>query len=104
MTPEQQTKRARKQSWIRMVGMAEAEGRLKELYDGMKSRASTRPAIYSPPTGDAANIVKAHSLDPEGLRLAFACSTAIHWSEYSLPWEKREMINTVTSKANNCDY
>ena len=87
-----------------MVGIAEAEGLLKELYSGMKSRAGARPAVYNPPTGDAANIVKAHSLDPEGLRLAFSCSTAIHWSEFSLPWEKREMINTVTSGANNCDY
>jgi len=87
-----------------MVGMAEAEGQLKGLYEGMSSRGGSRPSVYNAPTGDAANIVRAHSLDPEGLRLAFSCSSAIHWSSYSLPWEKREMINTVTSRVNNCYY
>ena len=87
-----------------MVGMDEAEGQLQELYKEMRSRGGSRPPVYNAPTGDAANIVKAHSLDPEGLRLAFSCSSAIHWSPNSLPWEKREMINTVTSGVNNCYY
>ena len=87
-----------------MIGIAQAEGELKALYEAMKSHPGARPSVYDSPSGDAANIVKAHSLDPEGLRLTFSCSSAIHWSPYSLPWEKREMINTVTSGANNCYY
>jgi hypothetical protein len=93
-----------KQGWIRMIGIAEADGALKEMYARMKAGGASRPAVYRTPSGDAANIVKSHSLEPEGLRLAFAISSAIHWSERSLPWVQREMINTVTSRVNNCFY
>ena len=93
-----------KEGWIQMIGVREAEGPLKEAYVKMKTNMGSRPAVYSTPTGDAPNIVKSHSLEPEGLRLAFGISTAIHWSDKSLPWAKREMINTVTSRANNCFY
>jgi hypothetical protein len=94
----------RKQGWIRMIGIAEADGALKEMYARMKAGSASRPAVYRTPSGDAANIVKSHSLEPEGLRLAFGISSAIHWSERSLPWVQREMINTVTSRVNNCFY
>jgi hypothetical protein len=87
-----------------MIGRVDAEGALKECYDHMKAKSGSRPAVYNAPNGDVANIVKSHSLDPEGLRLAFTMSGAIHWSPQSLPWEKREMLNTVTSGANNCFY
>lgn len=93
-----------KQGWIRMIGVREAEGELKQVYAAMRTHLGSRPAVYNTPTGDAPNIVKSHSLDPEGLRLAFSISSAIHWSDKSLPWAKREMINTVTSRANNCFY
>jgi hypothetical protein len=91
-----------RQGWIKMIGIDEADGPLKEFY--MEMKGGWRPAVYAPPTGDAANIVKAHSLDPEGMRLAFAMSRTIQWSEKSLPWVTREMLNTVTSNANNCFY
>ena len=93
-----------KQGWIQMLGVHEAEGALREVYAQMRANMGSRPSVYSTPTGDAPNIVKSHSLEPEGLRLAFSMSTAIHWSDKSLPWAKREMINTVTSGANNCFY
>ena len=104
MTIDQENSRTQNQGWIQMLGKAQAEGQLKELYEAMSAHTGARPSVYDSPSGDAANIVKAHSLDPEGLRLTFSCSSAIHWSPYSLPWEKREMINTVTSGANNCYY
>ena len=93
-----------KQGWIQMIGVHEATGELRDVYAQMKTNMGSRPSVYSTPTGDAPNIVKSHSLEPEGLRLAFSISTAIHWSDKSLPWAKREMINTVTSRANNCFY
>jgi Carboxymuconolactone decarboxylase family len=92
------------EGWIQMIGVREAEGALKEVYGRMRASLGSRPAVYSTPNGDAPNIVKSHSLEPEGLRLAFGISTAIHWSDKSLPWAKREMINTVTSRANDCFY
>ena len=94
--------REHRDGWIQMIGIDEADGPLKEFYEQMKG--GWRPAVYAPPTGDAANIVKVHSLEPEGMRLAFAMSRYIQWSEKSLPWTVREMLNTVTSRANNCFY
>ncbi len=93
-----------KQGWIRMIGSIEAEGALKQIYARMRSASGARPAVYQPPSGDVANIVKSHSLEPEGLRLAFGMSAAIHWGAKSLPWARREMLNTVTSAANSCFY
>jgi len=93
-----------RQGWIEMVGVDEAAGPLKDVYVKMRAQMGSRPAVYSTPAGDAPNIVKSHSLEPEGLRLAFGISSAIHWSDKCLPWAKREMINTVTSRANNCFY
>jgi len=93
-----------KQGWIRMIGAAEAEGVLREIYIRMRDTSASRPSVYRPPSGEVANIVKSHSLEPEGLRLAFGMSGAVHWGPRSLPWAKREMLNTVTSAANNCYY
>jgi hypothetical protein len=90
--------------WIRMIGIEGATGALRELYSAMEAGQSSRPAIYHPPSGDVANIVKCHSLDPEGMRLAFGLSGAVHWSPLSLPWAEREMLNTITSKTNHCVY
>lgn len=104
MTELSDAQEPRKQGWVRMIGVAEAGGPLKEVYTKMRSGSGARPAVYSTPTGDAANIVKCHSLDPEGLRLAFGMSSAVHWGPKSLPWVQREMLNTVTSGANNCFY
>src|SRR3954452_23282332 len=64
--------------WIEMIGIADAQGRLREIYEQMRARGSSRPAVYNTPNGDVPNIVKSHSLDPEGLRLAFGMSSVIH--------------------------
>lgn len=87
-----------------MIGVPEAGGALREAYEVLRERGASRPAVYETPTGDAPNIVKCHSLDPRGLQLAFDMSAAIHWGPLSLPWVKREMLNTVTSAANDCFY
>jgi len=104
MEPSSPALTTEKQAWIKMIGLAEAEGPLKELYVQMKTKGGSRPAVYQTPTGEPANIIRAHSLDPEGLRLAFGLSGAIHWGPNSLPWVRREMLNTVTSGANHCFY
>ena len=104
MDPTETTGSSQKQGWIQMIGVRKAEGQLREIYNQMRAGSGTRPQVYNSPTGDAANIVKSHSLDPEGLRLAFGMSGAVHWGPKSLPWAQREMLNTVTSGANNCFY
>jgi hypothetical protein len=92
------------QAFIPLIGRAGAQGKLREIYEGYEKMAGSRPAVYSAPGGDVANIIRAHSLDPEGLSLAFAIGGAIHWGPMSRPWAEREMINTVTSRVNNCFY
>ena len=94
----------RDDGWIRTIGLEEATGRLLEVYRLLRHQGGSRPAVYTPPGGDIANIVKCHSLDPEALRLAFSMSAAVHWSPRSLPWRLREMLNTVVSAANDCFY
>jgi alkylhydroperoxidase family enzyme len=87
-----------------MIGPEEAEGALAEAYARLKAASGPRPSIYTPPTGSAPNIIRCHSLEPEGLRLAFTMSAAVHWRPHSLPWPVRELINTVTSRLNRCFY
>ena len=96
--------RLARESWLRMIGPTEAEGPLRQAYADLRAGSSSRPAAYDTPTGDAPNIVRCHSLDADGRRLAFAMSAAIHWSAQALPWATREMLNTVTSGANDCFY
>ena len=55
-------------AWILTIGRDKAAGPLAEIYAAMKAGAGSRPAVYDPPTGEVANIVLCHSLDPEGLR------------------------------------
>ncbi|HEV8321027.1 MAG TPA: carboxymuconolactone decarboxylase family protein [Myxococcota bacterium] len=96
-----------REAWIRVVGIPEAAaegGALAGAYAAMRTAGTDRPAVYTTPSGDAPNIVRCHGLDPEGLRLAFTLSTALHWADGALPWRLREMINTVTSRANDCFY
>lgn len=98
---------AERAGWVRMIGVHEAAAgspELAEVYRRMLASLHERPAVYAAPGGDAPNIVRCHGLDPAGLRLAFGLSGAIHWSERSLPWPTRELINTVTSGANRCFY
>lgn len=97
----------RADAFIRMIGIREAQARggaLAEAYAQMAAAGESRPAVYSTPDGEAPNIVRCHSLDPEALRLAFSLSATIHWGDAALPWATREMIHTVTSWSNDCFY
>lgn len=98
------TSETQREGWIEMVGWERATGALRQFYGLFRQRASGRPSVYDPPTGDVPNIVRVHSLEPEGLRLAFTLSAQINWGGESLPWREREMLNTVTSAANGCFY
>lgn len=97
----------RHEAWIHMVSAEEAaaaDGPLAEMYAAMQASAPSRPSVYQSPSGEPANIVRCHSLDPTGMKLAFGVGGPIHWGPRALPWATREMINTVTSQANNCFY
>jgi hypothetical protein len=91
-------------AYIRTISAREAGPALRDVYRLLWGGNASRPPVYATKTGDVPNIVKCHSLDPEGLRLAFSMSRAVHWDPLSLPWARREMMNTVISRANNCFY
>jgi hypothetical protein len=88
------------EAFLPLIGFAEATGMLRVVYKHLPAP----PPAYQTPSGEVANIIRAHSLDPDGLRLAFSWAGAVHWGPRSLPWPVREMMNTVTSRANHCFY
>ena len=87
-------------AYLRVIGKQEADGDLLDAYSAMAARPM--PAVYRPPHGDAPGIIRAHSLDPELLRRTFAVSGAL--SNDALPWQSRELVNSVTSRENECFY
>jgi hypothetical protein len=82
------------------VPQAQATGALAEAYAAMDNRPM--PPVYRPWHGDAAGIIRAHSLDAELLRRTFSISGALATS--SLAWPDREVLASVTSRTNQCFY
>ena len=87
-------------AYLQMIGRHEADGDLLEAYQAMAARPM--PPVYLPDHGDAAGIIRAHSLDSELLRRTFAVSGAL--SNDALPWRSRELVNSVTARENECFY
>lgn len=87
-------------AYLRIIGKHEADGDLLAAYAAMAARPM--PSVYRPQHGDAPGIIRAHSLDPELLRGTFAVSGAL--SDDALPWHSRELVNSVTSRENECFY
>lgn len=87
-------------AWLSTVSRAEATGALAEAYAAMDGRPM--PQVYRPLHGDAAGIIRAHSLDPELLRRTFSVSGALATTR--LPWADRELLAGVTSRTNQCFY
>jgi alkylhydroperoxidase family enzyme len=87
-------------AWLEIVSRAQAVGALAEAYEAMDNRPM--PPVYRPSHGDAAGIIRAHSLDPELLRRTFSVSGAL--AATSLPWADRELLASTTSRTNQCFY
>ena len=79
--------------YIRLVDEHEAEGALKEDYDAAVERA-----------GKVFNIVKAMSLRPGVLRASMALYREIMFGESGLSRQERELLATVASAEQSCDY
>ena len=81
-------------AWIRTVSESEATGPVKAMYDALIAQRGWVP-----------NIVKVHSIRPDGLRAAMQMMNATMYSTTSgLTRAQREMIATVVSVANRCHY
>jgi alkylhydroperoxidase family enzyme len=87
-------------AWLETVPQAAATGALAEAYAAMENRPM--PPVYHPQHGDAAGIIRAHSLDPKLLRRTFSVSGALATTQ--LPWSDRELLASVTSRTNQCFY
>ncbi len=85
-------------SWIRTVRESDARGELAELYAQMAEPVSGSPE----PRVD--NILKIHSLHPEGLEAHWKLYTAVMRGTPTLRKVDREMIALVVSQLNECHY
>lgn len=86
---------------LAIIGYAASTGALRETYDRMLARPM--PGPYRPPHGGAAGIIQAHSLDPLLIPKVFAVSSTVNGAG-PLPWAQRELVNTITSRLNQCLY
>ena len=81
-------------SWIETIPEESAEGPLAELYAGM----------LDADTGRVDNILKVHSLHPEGLAAHWGLYRAAMCGTRGLRLRDRELIAVVVSKRNGCHY
>lgn len=88
-------------TWIQVVPRREASGALAAAYARIAARPM--PSVYAAPHGDAPGIIQVHSLDPALMLAVFGFSGTLT-SDDTLPWAKRELISTITSRANQCFY
>lgn len=86
---------------LRVTPPVEANGLLQELYQRMAARPL--PPIYRPSHGGQSAIIVAHSLDPQLLPLVFAFGAQVN-GQGPLTWQQRELVNTITSRLNQCFY
>ncbi|VAX33106.1 hypothetical protein MNBD_NITROSPINAE05-132 [hydrothermal vent metagenome] len=78
---------------INSIPEAEAEGRVKKVYDDLKDSLGMVP-----------NIFKALSLWPRGLELYVEMFKGTMFAETKLTRGVKEMIAATVSKTNECDY
>lgn len=81
-------------AWIRTVEPAAADEALRDLYAG----------VTDPATGRLDNIMRVHSLHPEGLRAHEAVYRAAMRGTAELRKVDRELIALVVSGINGCHY
>ena len=81
-------------AWIHTIHEDDAVGELKKLYE----------SVVDPRTGRVDNVMKIHSLHPEGLNAHLAVYRAAMNGTATLRRADREMIAVVVSKINDCHY
>ncbi len=80
-------------AWIKTVADHEATGPLKVLFEAASKRA-----------GRVFNIVRVMSPNPHTLRASMGFYQATMFGDSPLSRAQRELLATVVSKANRCDY
>ena len=81
-------------AWIRMIPLAEATGKLKEMYQ----RVTT-------PHGTVDNVMRAHSLRPHSMEGHLVLyKNVLHNPDNTLPFWFLEVVASYVSMSNRCDY
>lgn len=80
-------------AWIETVANDQADGLLKKMFDATVQRA-----------GKVFNIVRVMSVHPRAMRDSMAFYRTIMKGESPLSRAQREMLATITSRINACDY
>lgn len=88
-------------AFIRIIELQEAGEDLRAIYQEMGTRPM--PDVYRAPHGGPAGIIRAHSLDPELMRVTFGASGAYRM-QGALTWAEQELIAAAASKSNGCFY
>ena len=86
-------------AWLTTIPRSAAQGELADVYAAMAARPMPEP--YIPAHGDAAGILRAHSLDPQLMVRVFSTSSTVG---KALPWHLQELVNATASRANDCFY
>jgi len=86
---------------LSIIGYAESTGELRDVYDLMRQRPL--PPTYRPAHGGVAGIIEAHGLDPALIAKVFGTSATLNGAG-PLSWPERELVNTLTSRLNQCLY
>jgi len=81
-------------AWIRTIDEGAADGRLSAAYRGARD----------PSSGKVDNVLKIHSLNPEGLIGHLALYRTVMRGTPGLPEVDREMLALVVSGINRCHY
>ena len=80
-------------SFVQTVSYSEADGELKALYDQMLQRR-----------GRISNVMSVNSLRPHIMRTLVAHSRSVMEGDSGLSPAERQMIATVVSALNRCQY
>jgi uncharacterized peroxidase-related enzyme len=80
-------------AWIQQVSLAEATGKLRELFDAAVKRA-----------GRVFGILRVQSVNPHALEASTDLYKTLMFGASPLSRRQREMLAVVTSRANDCFY
>ncbi len=92
-------------TWIQTVSLADADEKLRNAIEGEKLLHPKEYAdpVHPDPSG-ASSIVGSHTLIPDALYHAFSTFGALMSSDLPLKRRQHEMIATVVSVINRCQY
>jgi len=80
-------------SWIQIVEVTDATGKLKQVYKEIEEKR-----------GKISNIMKIHSLNPDAMKKHMDLYLALMFGSSGLTREEREFIAVTVSVINNCKY